>query len=146
MKAVGSNVSDDLPEVGAGTVGRSRPLLGPVTRTDPDSGELRWTVRDAASPSAAVVGPSAGVLSLNGSPGPIVHPPDSACDESPARLNESVALPPSLARGGGPPGAITAGVPRVVWSVALIIPSEERPSNSCFGEQERDCALSSYPL
>src|SRR5262245_10460288 len=118
MKAAGSDVSNDSPEVGAGTVGRSRPSLGPVTRADPDSGESRWTVRDAASPSAAVAGPSAGVLSVRGSPGPSVHPPDSACDESPAGLNESVALPPSLARGGGPPGAITAGVPPVVWSVA----------------------------
>src|SRR6516165_3300775 len=129
MKAAGSNVSNDSPGVGAGTVGRSRPSLGPGTGADPDLGESRWTVRDAASPSAAVVGPSAGVLSFKGSPGPIVHPPESACDESPAGLNESVALPPSLARGGGPAGAIKAGVPRVVWSVAVIIPSEERPSN-----------------
>src|SRR5262249_49950187 len=101
MKAAGSDVSTDSPEVEAGAVGRSRPWLDPVTSADADSGESRWTVRDAASPSAAVVGTSAGVLSFKESPGPIIHPPESACDESPARLTESVALPPSLARGGG---------------------------------------------
>src|SRR5262249_26773952 len=45
MKAAGSNISHDSPEVGAGTVGRSRPSLGPGTGADPDSGESRWSVR-----------------------------------------------------------------------------------------------------
>src|SRR5262249_10514736 len=93
VKAAGSHVSRDSPEVGAGTVGWSRPSLGPVTAVDSDSGEPRWTVREAASPWAAVVGPAAGVLSFKGFPGPIVHPPDSACDECPVGLKESVALP-----------------------------------------------------
>jgi hypothetical protein len=65
MKAAGSDVSNDSPEVGAGTAGESRPSVAPETSADPDSGESSWTIRDAESPSAAVVGQSSAVLSYD---------------------------------------------------------------------------------